>query len=231
MKAAKKIASHAVIGSGPLQFFADPGKSGFELSALNRITKTHTTYGFRTTSAEGGRPFNLDKYGKAIYGAWRLKHEKGSTVEKIATEEGISARFLQHISTVLNQPSAPYPTGEVIARFQKMPGTRAAATEIQKYLVEWTRWLFGAGALAEGGQGDERALVLTEETVSAAPKQKLRFNLFNRGTKAPGLSFMTAVVNPNSADRIFVPMIIGLALMEALCLYALVIAFFLQGKI
>ena len=37
--------------------------------------------------------------------------------------------------------------------------------------------------------------------------------------------------NPNAADRIFVPMIIGLALMEALCLYALVIAFFLQGKI
>lgn len=37
--------------------------------------------------------------------------------------------------------------------------------------------------------------------------------------------------NPNSTDKIFVPMIIGLALMEALCLYALVIAFFLQGKI
>ena len=37
--------------------------------------------------------------------------------------------------------------------------------------------------------------------------------------------------NPNSTDRIFVPMIIGLALMESLCLYALVIAFFLQGKI
>jgi len=37
--------------------------------------------------------------------------------------------------------------------------------------------------------------------------------------------------NPNSVDRIFVPMIIGLALMESLCLYALVIAFFLQGKI
>lgn len=37
--------------------------------------------------------------------------------------------------------------------------------------------------------------------------------------------------NPNSVDKIFVPMIIGLALMESLCLYALVIAFFLQGKI
>lgn len=37
--------------------------------------------------------------------------------------------------------------------------------------------------------------------------------------------------NPNSADRIFVPMILGLALMEALALYTLVIAFLLQGKV
>jgi len=37
--------------------------------------------------------------------------------------------------------------------------------------------------------------------------------------------------NPSAQGKVFVPMIIGLALMEALCLYALVIAFFLQGKI
>lgn len=37
--------------------------------------------------------------------------------------------------------------------------------------------------------------------------------------------------NPASADRIFTPMIIGLALMEALGLYGLVIAFMLQGKV
>ena len=37
--------------------------------------------------------------------------------------------------------------------------------------------------------------------------------------------------NPNSADRIFTPLIVGLALMEALALYALVIAFVLQGKV
>ena len=37
--------------------------------------------------------------------------------------------------------------------------------------------------------------------------------------------------NPNSADKIQTPLIIDLALMEALTLYALVIAFFLQGKI
>lgn len=36
--------------------------------------------------------------------------------------------------------------------------------------------------------------------------------------------------NPNSADRIQTPMIIGLALMEALAIYGLIIAFILSGK-
>jgi F-type H+-transporting ATPase subunit c len=36
--------------------------------------------------------------------------------------------------------------------------------------------------------------------------------------------------NPNSSDRIFTPLVLGLALMEALALYAFVIAFLLQGK-
>jgi F-type H+-transporting ATPase subunit c len=37
--------------------------------------------------------------------------------------------------------------------------------------------------------------------------------------------------NPNSTNQLFVPMIIGLAFIESLTLYALVIAFILQGKI
>ena len=37
--------------------------------------------------------------------------------------------------------------------------------------------------------------------------------------------------NPNCADRILVPMIVGIAFIEALAIYALVIAFMLQGKI
>lgn len=37
--------------------------------------------------------------------------------------------------------------------------------------------------------------------------------------------------NPNSADRIQTPMIIGIAFIEALAIYALIIAYFLQGKI
>jgi F-type H+-transporting ATPase subunit c len=37
--------------------------------------------------------------------------------------------------------------------------------------------------------------------------------------------------NPNSADRLFTPLLLGLALIEALAIYALVIAFLLQNKI
>ena len=37
--------------------------------------------------------------------------------------------------------------------------------------------------------------------------------------------------NPNASDKIFTPMIIGLALIESLVIYGLVIAFILQAKI
>jgi len=37
--------------------------------------------------------------------------------------------------------------------------------------------------------------------------------------------------NPNSADRVFTPLVLGLALMEALALYTLVIAYLLQSKL
>ena len=37
--------------------------------------------------------------------------------------------------------------------------------------------------------------------------------------------------NPNASDKIFTPMINGLALIESLVIYGLVIAFILQGKI
>ncbi len=37
--------------------------------------------------------------------------------------------------------------------------------------------------------------------------------------------------NPNSTNQLFVPMIIGLAFIESLTLYSLVISFILQGKI
>ena len=37
--------------------------------------------------------------------------------------------------------------------------------------------------------------------------------------------------NPNSADKVFTPMLLGLAFIESLVIFALVIAFMLQGRL
>ena len=54
LEAAKLVADHAVIGAGPLEFYADAGKTGLELSALNRINDLYASKGFRVVSGEGG---------------------------------------------------------------------------------------------------------------------------------------------------------------------------------
>ncbi|MGK5093139.1 ATP synthase F0 subunit C [Deltaproteobacteria bacterium TL4] len=55
------------------------------------------------------------------------------------------------------------------------------------------------------------------------------------GAIAQGMAVRAALEgiarNPNASDKIFTPMIVGLALIESLVIYALVIAFILQGKI
>lgn len=215
--AAKQIAEHAVIGAGPLGFFIDPGKSGLELSAVNRIQAIYHTYGFRAASGEGGRPYGLDRYTKALYTAWRYQHrqafgEPAVTLAALAKREGLTVRFVEHIWSVLNQPAPAYPTSAVIAKWQALPAPgadRAQASakalegsrEIQKFLIEWPRWLFGAGALAEGGQGDERALVLTDASIEAQSSGSLRFLVRGRGQNTARFYLSTASVNPLSKDK------------------------------
>jgi len=111
LAAARKIADHAVIGAGPLRFYSDPGKTGFEMSAITRLKDTYAEYGFRTVSGEGGVSFGLDKYTKALYTAWQYRYrsalgEPAATLPQLAAREGITARFAQHIWTVMNTPGA-----------------------------------------------------------------------------------------------------------------------------
>src|SRR6185312_2378180 len=73
LQAAKAVADHAVIGAGPLAFFADPGKTGRELSAIARIQAIYREHGFRTAAGEGAEPFGLDLYPRAMLVAWRFR--------------------------------------------------------------------------------------------------------------------------------------------------------------
>lgn len=211
---AKHIANHAVVGSGPLTFFADPGKTGFELSALDRIKSIYTTHGFRATGAEGALPYNLEKYSKAFYTAWRYEHRKAlgepnATLEAIGAREGLTARFVNHIWRVLHEPNATYPTSEALAQWKALPGpgtpeaaVRAACVEIQKTIINWPRVLFAAGALAAGGAGDERNLVVSAETLKGVTNYSFRYPYFSRRTIKEATVYLTTLsLNPKSTDK------------------------------
>lgn len=191
LEAAKQVAEHAVIGAGPLDFFADPGKTGFELAAITRIKDIYAKYGIRTVSGEGGRPFGLEKYGKALYAAWRFKHraalgEANATMKEIAAREGINLRLAEHMWQVVNNSSLGYPSSEVAARWQKLAAptpdgkatetaARAGCDEIQKFLVTWPSWLFARGDVAAGGAGDESPLVFNDSSLNVESKHRFIF--------------------------------------------------------
>ena len=221
LKAAKKISSHAVIGAGPLDFFTHPGQSGFELSAIHRIQEIYRTHGFRAVSAEGGRPFGLERYTKAFYAAWRYKHrealgEPAAALHEFAAREGVSPRFAAHIWSAVNRGNPSFPASEVVSRWRNLPppgaplsDVRAACTEIQEFLIHWPRWLFGASVSrqAAGGAGDERALVITGASVSASGTHE--FTYLRRSPrenedpdKDPGsVYFSVESANPNSTAK------------------------------
>lgn len=190
MESAKKVASHAVIGSGPLEFFEHPGKTGFELSAINRIKDIYAAYGFRTVSGEGGSPFGLDKYTKAFYVAWEYKNRTAlgkptATLRQLAASEGITARFAQHVWNTLQRTALGYPSSEVVARWRTLPapqqGTeataRAGCEDIQKFLTGWPAWLFARGDVAAGGQGDESPLIINDATLKGESSHHFNFPL------------------------------------------------------
>ncbi len=213
LEAAKRISAHLVIGSGPLQFFADPGKSGFELSAIHRIQKVYHENGFRSASGEGGKPFGLDRYSQAIMVLWRYKNrarlgQANLTLTKMADQAGVSTRFAAHLWKVLNEPNPTYPTSEAVALWRKFPTQEAAAKqaalELQQFIVDWPRVLFGAGAPAEGGAGDERNFVLSEDSLKAKTEHKFRYPV--RDAKRGGARVYISVrsMNPSAQDQSWV---------------------------
>ena len=225
LEAAKQVADHAVVGAGPLEFFADPGKTGLELSALSRINGLYAGKGVRVVSGEGGRPFGLDRYGKAFFVAWYYKHrvalgDPAATIRGLAAKEGITGRFAEHIWMVLNKPNTGYPTRVTVDGWMKLPApasdvkaslatARAGCDDLYKALTTWPSWYFARGDLAAGGAGDESPLVFDDTTLKAAPSHQYTYTLAPRGgrgrgapapaTSGPVKVFLTfADVNPRS---------------------------------
>jgi hypothetical protein len=215
LDAAKRVADHAVIGAGPLIFDEHPGMTGFELSAIHRIHDIYSRYGFRAASAEGGRPFGLERYGQAFLAAWRYHHraalgQPNKSLEEFGAEVDLNPKFIQHIWGVLEATDHKYPTTEVLGMWRGLPApdgnnedaVMAKCEEIQKFVINWPRWLLGAGELAMGGAGDERALVITDEALQVSTKEEMTFlQRFDRRTMGAGATVHISVeqANPGAA--------------------------------
>ncbi len=182
LETAKLVAQHAMIGAGPLQFHPDPGRTGLEIFALNRINALYRDHGFRVVSGEGGRPFGLERYGQAFFVAWYYRHraalgDPAANLRDLGAKEGITGRFAEHIWSVVNRAPLGFPSREMVGRWQAvaapagdvpaaLAAARAACEELSKYLTSWPSWFFARGDIAAGGLGDESPLVFDDKSLA-----------------------------------------------------------------
>ena len=209
LDAAKQIAAHAVIGTGPLTFFEDPGQTGLELSAIARIQTIYRDHGFRTAAGEGGEAFGLDRYAKGFYVAWQFRYRQqhgvgNRTLAELAVEEGIDVRFAEYLWSLLNQPTLSFPTSDISERWQNLapseegvPATQFAdkvrlqCEQINRVMYDWqTR--FGQNADAK-----EEAPVLSAGSFDVKGSKLFEMNInWPKGTKTAHIQ-----LNVESANR------------------------------
>ncbi len=206
LAAGKTVASHAVVGAGPLGFYETPGKTGLELSAISRIQDIYRQHGFRTAAGEGGEAFGLDHYPRAFFACWRYKSRKelgreDATFKTVAVEEGLDVRFVEHIWSVLTMDSPAFPTSEIVSRWQKLPAPvsqgdkeqteiRGRCRAIHQVMLDWqTR--FGKNPDAK-----EEAPLLAEDMFHVSRFQPFDMNInWPKGTTAAHLQMSIDLAN------------------------------------
>ena len=199
----------------PAEFYTDPGKTGFEMSAINRIKEIYDTYGFRTVSGEGGRPFGLEKYGKAFYVAWRYQHraalgEPNVTLKDLATREGIQPP-VRRAHLVGDQPAVPglpfVGNGRAVAQTAGARRTRSRAAvaaartgceELQKFVTTWPSWLFGAAMWRPAAPATKARSSSTTPPSRSKPTHHFNFNRGGRG--GGGAARRSAAPGPRSSS-------------------------------
>jgi F-type H+-transporting ATPase subunit c len=87
----------------------------------------------------------------------------------------------------------------------------------------------GAAMAAEGAGTDSKSVAIA---ISAGVAVAIAAFGAALGQGRVGAAAMESIGrNPNAADKLFLPLVLTLALLEALALYGFVIAILLQGKI
>ncbi len=212
LQAARRVADHAVIGAGPLRFFADPGRTGRELAAIARIQAIYREHGFRTAAGEGARPFGLDRYPRAMFVAWQFRFRDrlgvGSTsLPDLARSEGVSARLCEHLWDVLNRAGAPFPLSLIVDGWRSLPPPGAATkADVRGRCDELGRELRGwQKTLAAAAGDEEEAAVLTAGALRVAARHTLKADLsWPQGAKVVAFELSVARASMDPADAVVV---------------------------
>lgn len=185
LEAAKLVADHAIIGTGPLRFAPDPGMTGMELSAIHRVQAIYREYGFRTAAGEGGEPFGLQRYPDALFVAWQYKHRdalgiEDATLLSLSREQGLKGRLAEHVWNVLQSPQPSFPISEIVRHWDDLPApssksdhshVKRQCDSIASRLRSWQR------RLARTAGDDEEAALLSAGTFQFKSIHEFRANI------------------------------------------------------
>ena len=206
LAAAKRVADHAVIGTGPLQFYQDPGKTGFELSAITRIQNIYRAHGFRTAAGEGGEAFGLDRYARAFFVVWRFQHRDklgigDKSLAWLAAEEKIDGRFAEYIWSVLHKNSLSFPTTDIVERWHALPLPNKNETAARSNCNQIQQALLGRQSqLGENPDAKEEARVLAANSFDVSQVQPFEMNVnWPKGTTTAHVTF--SVESADGGDR------------------------------
>ncbi len=195
LEAAKAVADHAVIGSGPIRFYPDRGLTGLELSAMDRIQNIYRSNGFRTNAGEGAEPYGLAHYPNAFYAAWRYLHRTAlgigeADLGRLARDLHVPGPFLEHIWKVLNQSNPPFPMARFIDAWRALPAPNLAEFEgndkvrsgCQQIYEELDAW---QTALARPIGINEEAPVMTADFIHITNRAPVRLQWTLGSSNAP----------------------------------------------
>ncbi len=179
LEAAQLVAAHAVVGAGPLQFFHDPGQTGLELSAIDRIQSIYRRYGFRTAAGEGGEPYGMEHYPNGLLVTWLYANRKTLGLQEeslgsLAAKHGVTERFAQHLWDTMHRTDAREPLSLLADRWAELPvpgdgeaSTIAAGSRACESLAQEIReWQLRLAATAGD---DEEAALMANDLIALAP--------------------------------------------------------------
>ncbi len=218
LSAAKKVADHAVIGAGPLNFYRAPSDAGFELSAMARIQSIYRRHGFRTAAGEGGNEFGLDRYAQAFFVSWQYHHRdrlglQGRSLADLAQQQGVQPRFAEYLWSVLTATPRRFPTSEIVKAWNALPvprddsqptidAIRSQCQQIQQQLRQWQ------DRFGQNPDAKEEPRVLAADSFRVARTCELEMNINWTSGKSLQAAHLTFAVELAGRDPQFQPTVV-----------------------